>query len=777
MAGLGYNVVARWREVRQWWLNEPSIEFVSAIDSNGKKVLQERVLGETGFGQHNGQRQLDEDYTEDWDVKKRKIRDEKAAAALGKLPEYYYQRVAAERRAAWQPAQRDRQVKGRSYDPHKQGVKAEDLIKTAWAVAVRSDDEPLSVSSSPQYENSYVPLHLWSGYHFGRSTMLAEELPVYAAKSGCPAAVIADPHSLVGCKEFDKGCRSNGIKPLIGTSIELPEGGQLVLIAKTKKGYRNLSQLITRCHLGQPRNFPLGTWELLAQFSEDLICLTGGDIGPIDRALVKRDESIAHRILERLVDIYGRSNLFIEIERSFLPWQMSVETRLIELAESLHLRCVAGGVTTHARPEHFPAQDVLVCAETLCLIEEIVGRKELRDLTQPQISTSPSRALNKERYLRTSTEMQDLYCDKPELLSNTLRIADMCEDDVLPPRTQLPKLFDDDAKALRQIIEANAFTVYGNVNKKQRGRLNYELNCIIKLGYQGHFLITWDMCRWAREQGIQMSGRGSVVDSALAYVLGFSRIDAIEHNLHFDRFLPSDGTKRPDIDVDFEAHRRDDIRGYLVKKYGVDRVATVAAIGAYCSRGIVREVGKVMGLPNETIGFLSKRIHGGVSADQLEAALEKRPELRDSNIPKEKFRIVFQLAQQLMDIPRNIRCHSSGVVISSEPIDLTVPTMWSATNNSEFSGSAQEPLRIIQWDKRSAKYCFDKFDILCLRGQDVLSGVEQRVQKSQPDFSVERIPATTDPEVYRAMRSGELIGIPQSASPAMRQAHIRLKNG
>jgi error-prone DNA polymerase len=272
-----------------------------------------------------------------------------------------------------------------------------------------------------------------------------------------------------------------------------------------------------------------------------------------------------------------------------------------------------------------------------------------------------------------------------------------------------------------------------------------------------------------------MSGRGSVVDSAVAYTLGLSRIDAIAHNLHFDRFLPADNTKRPDIDIDFEAHRRDDIRGYLVAKYGIEHTAAVAAVGTYCSRGIVREVGKVMGLPNETISFLAKKMHGGISPSQIEASLRERPELRDSNIPKEKFTWVFRLAEKLMDIPRNIRTHSSGVVISSRPICETVPTMWSATPASPESGAAGEQLRMIQWDKRSAKYYFDKFDVLCLRGQDVLCGVETRVRSVSPDFSVERVEATGDPEVYRAMRSGELIGIPQSASPAMRQAHVRLR--
>jgi len=266
-----------------------------------------------------------------------------------------------------------------------------------------------------------------------------------------------------------------------------------------------------------------------------------------------------------------------------------------------------------------------------------------------------------------------------------------------------------------------------------------------------------------------MSGRGSVVDSVVAYCLGFSRIDALEHNLHFDRFLPADGSKRPDIDIDFEAHRRDDVRNYMTRKYGVEHVATVAAIGAFMTRGIIREVGKSMGLPDDVIGFLAKKLHGSVSADQIESAIDRKPELKAANIPKERYQWVFALAKQLMDVPRNMRCHSSGVVISSSPIAETVPVMWSAS-----PGAEDDHLRIMQWDKRSAKHCFDKFDVLCLRGQDVLSGAQSRIRVVREHFDVTRVPID-DPETYRAMRSGELIGIPQSASPAMRQAHVRLR--
>jgi error-prone DNA polymerase len=744
------DALAKWREAREWWNGEPPREITLAIDSQGIRRQTEQLLPPLGSNNGSGQKPIDENHSEEFSIREKAVRDPLSHRPL--------------------PVSSDTVDTNRSL----QAAKAE----TAWAVMVRDDGSPsISHQTLKRLDpfGGYAPLHVLSGYAFGRSTILVEEIAGNASYGGCQAAAIADPHSLTGAVEHAKACNKVGIKPLIGASIELPEGGEIVLIARTAQGYVSLSRLITECHLGEPRGFPLGSWERLAAHTEALLCLTGGDIGPVDRLLVRRDYQGARSVVERLIGLYGKQNVFLEVERSHLPWSFAVSTQILDLAQSLGVTAVAGGVVTHARPDHFPAQDTLVSAHTLCLIDEILGRKAPRHPLQPVSTRFPERALNAERFLRTSAEMHDLYSDRPDLLSNTILVAERCDADVLPQRMPLPNLFDNDAQALRDIVELGMYSSYPKVEQKHRQRLKLEVARISRLGFASHFVIAWDLARWAREQSIQMSGRGSVVDSAVAYVLGLSRIDAITHNLHFDRFLPRDGKKHPDIDLDFEARRRDDVRGYLVGKYGVERVGAVAAIGCYGTRGIVREVGKVFGLPNETISFLAKRIHGGVSPEQLESAFQKRPELRDSGIPVERFRWVLALAERLMDVPRNMRLHSSGVVLSKHPIRDTVPMMWSAAPSSEESGQGQDLLRMAQWDKRTMKHFGDKYDLLCLRGQDVMSGLERRVRTSDSDFSAERIDATTDPEVFRAMRSGELIGIPQSASPAMRQAHMRLR--
>lgn len=714
--GPGVSDLARWRELGEWWNGEPYREYGHLLDARGIRRETMTELGQVMLPSL-GQQEEEADHREDWSLRIQKRREEKMALVRLSYGHPAPKEVSWNRRTVSKP---------------------------------------------------YVPLHLLSGYSFGRGTMLPEEAVAFGAMVGCPAMAITDRHSLVGAIEFAHACRRAGIKPLIGAEIELEIGGRIVLIARSKRGYRHLSQLITACHLDQPRGFPMASWSLLERHAVDLFCLTGGHVGPLIMPMLSGKDALASEILDKLVSLFGGHQVRMEIERSYHPWELSLNRRLVDLAESRGIQCLAGGLTTHARPEHAPVQDIIVCIDTLCGIEEVIGRKPLRAPVQPAYDSHPERPLNAERYLRTGDEIAMLYADNPAWIQATLDLADCCDDDVLPSRTSLPPLYDDPNHALSEIVEAGAYLRYPKLTQPLRRRIAREIERIQRLNFASHFLTIWDACRWAEEQDILFSGRGSVVDSVVAYCLGLSRIDAFQHRLHFDRFLPEDGSKRPDIDIDFEAHRREDVRQYLVKKYGGDRVATVSAIGAFCTRGIIREVGKVFGLPNSLLGFLSKRIHAGIAPDRLAHAIESRPELKESSIPIERMHWIIALAERMMDLPRNIRAHSSGVVISHEPLAMTVPVM---DSGGEADG---EPIRIIQWDKRSSKHYFDKFDILCLRGQDVLSGTERRIRLNTPDFNVNAVPVD-DPHTYEAMRSGELIGIPQSASPAMRQAHQRIR--
>ncbi|MFY7880906.1 MAG: DNA polymerase III subunit alpha [Fimbriimonas sp.] len=687
------------RQTGRWWLHEPESEYQIYIDSKGvRREVVAPINENCTYRDHfasNTPRVL-------------KVRDEKVARACGLVPDVNLVAI----------------FKNKLLEPSALGC-----------------------------------LHVLSGYSFGQSTMLAEEIPYLAADRGYSSVLLADHFSLTGAYEFSKACWEVGIKPLIGATVETVEGGPLVLVARSRLGYQSLSNLLTDCHLCEPRLFPLARDEYLQQHTQDLVCLTGGSSSHLNYLLGTRNYKAAEDWLKILT--YRYSHVFVQIERSFLPGELRINRDLSELANSLNLPCVAGGPKTHPNPAHFPVLDVITCASFLSTIESTEERKPMRNTSQPRGRTVPRRQLNSERYIRDVSALSELYADCPDLLVNTSVLSDLCDDIVLPSRTNLPAQNQNESSHFREVVLSR---LSKDAPAGLIRRTKHEVNRIIKLGFAGHFLVAADMCDWARSKSIHFSARGSVVDSVVAYHLGFSRINAWEHKLHFDRFLPADGTKRPDIDIDFEAFRRDEVRSYLSNKYGNKHVATVAAVGAYTTRGIIREVGKVMELPDETISYLAKKLHRGVSADQLEKSLETRPELRDSGIEKERFRWVIRLAKQITDIPRNMRSHSSGVVISSEPLSNTVPLQYSGV----------EGVQIIQWDKRSAKHCFDKFDLLCLRGQDVLSDTEEQIRRVELGFTMSTVPID-DESSYFAMRQGYLIGIPQSASPAMRQAHVRMK--
>ncbi|MBX3110890.1 MAG: DNA polymerase III subunit alpha [Fimbriimonadaceae bacterium] len=613
-------------------------------------------------------------------------------------------------------------------------------------------------TSIPSARGDAVLLHALSAYSRG-GTMIAAQIPALAAEKGYGAVLLADRFSLSGAREFCRAAQEAGVRPMVGVTVELAEGGDLVLVATCPDGYRSLSRLVTECCLGEPRTYPLASWDRLARHTDGVLCLTGGSNGPVDLLVARKEYGSAKKCIDRLVSLYGRESVVVQVERTSLPWQPHVGRLLHQLADKTGVTCVAGGPVLTAERAHYPAHDILVCVDTLCKVEEVEGRKPARDPTQPQVRGLPRRSLNRERHMRHSSEAVSVYADEPCLIDESRRIADRCDSDVLPGRVELPQFCADEDTALRQVVEHGAWCRYGALSRQQKARVRRELDRMVKLGWSRHFLIAWEMCEWARGEGILFSGRGSVVDSMVAYCLGISRIDAFEFNLHFDRFLPPDGGKRPDIDIDFEASRREDVRQHLVRRYGDDHVATVAAVGTYRTRGIVREVGKVMGIPESHLSYLSKRLHGGVSPERLVMALDSRPELRDSDIPRERYHWVFEFAERLADLPRNMRAHSSGVVVSKSPVADTVPV--------QLSGA--DGVKIMQWDKRSAKHSFDKFDLLCLRGNDVLGGTMRRVD----GLDVCDLPLDDD-GVYRAMRSGQLVGVPQSASPAMRQAHIRI---
>lgn len=689
-------IIAHWKETGRWWQGEPEREFKRYLDNGGviREAMRElKPLSTRAFSAQTENQE--KAHTVDYEVLKREAKD------------------------------------------------AREMLIKMKAEQMRSKN------------SAFVPLHSISAYSFGRSSLYPEEIATYAFAGGMSAVAMVDRFSLAGSVTFARACKQTGVKPIIGASVEMEDGGELVLLIENQKGWKNLCRLLSVCHLDEPRLFPLCNWKRLQSHAEGLVCLSGGHYGPINQALMCGRSDEARQALQKLQSVFGRSHLFVEIERSFAPWEKHVNKKLIEIAREQQIQLVACGISTHAKKEDFAVQDALLCAETLCTVEEIIGRKPQRHETQKAVSEKPLRWINSERFFKSGREWERLFSDLPECIANTMAVAERFPDEPLPPRPPFPKFDEHPEHTLRSVVFQGANEKYKHITKPILSRLSGELRRINELGYASHFLAMWEACHWAKSKGMLYSARGSVVDSAVAFCLGLSRVDALKHDLHFDRFLPPDGSKRPDIDIDFEFRKRDDVREFFKQRYGEDKVAGISAIPTYQGRGIVRMIGKALMIPEQAIDYLAKRLHGSVSGRRMEDAIKARPELRDSGIPAERFLLLFDLASRIDGLPRGMATHSSGLIISSEPICETAPIMQAAIPN----------VPIIQWDKYSAKYFFDKYDVLCLRGQDVLAGTGHDTEL----ISME------EPAVYDKFQQGDLIGIPQSASPAMRQAHIRLR--
>jgi error-prone DNA polymerase len=295
MPPAGAETLALWREVGQWWADEPQLEVHRFIDGKGVRRQEMRKLSALNPVHNNVQGAYQEDFKEEICLRVERARDDKVARACGLLP--------------------NPDFSGFIIDPTQQ---------------------------------RYSALHTYSGYAFGKSTFMAAELAAVAGQRGYKAVLIADPFSLTGAVEFWKTANTCGVHPLIGTSFEMADGGTLVLVARNKEGWKNLSRLITACHLEEPRLFPLCTWERLERYAEGLLCLTGGDCGPVNRLLIKKENAQAKALLKRLAALYGRENVFVEIERTYQPWEITVNKLLLELASEMRLTPVAGSQITHS---------------------------------------------------------------------------------------------------------------------------------------------------------------------------------------------------------------------------------------------------------------------------------------------------------------------------------------------------------------------------------------------------------------------------------------------
>jgi DNA polymerase-3 subunit alpha len=531
----------------------------------------------------------------------------------------------------------------------------------------------------------FVHLRIHTAYSLSAGAIKIAELVRLCRAAAMPAVAITDSGNLFGALEFATACAEAGIQPIIGVEIALAPGdknsnGQrlangngaepprIVLLVQSEGGYRNLMGLTSRAFLdGEAGAEPTLTLTDLAAANEGLICLTGGAGGPIGHLLTEGQDEEAEALLAALKELFpGR--LYIELMRHGMAEEARSEKGLIDFAYAHDLPLVA---TNNA---YFPDRDFYEAHDALMCIAE--GRA---------VADDDRRHLTPEHFFRPAAEMRALFADLPEACDNTLVIARRC---AFLPQAQKPILpaFPtpeglDETTALREAARAGLATrlaapAFGATDPRAyRERLEFELDMIVETGFAGYFLIVADFIQWAKRQGIPVGpGRGSGAGSVVAWSLTITDLDPLRFGLLFERFLNPERVSMPDFDIDFCQDRRDEVIRYVQQKYGRDRVAQIITFGKLQARAVLRDVGRVLGMPYGQVDRLSKLVPNNPAHPvSLEKAIASEPQLQQARDSDETVARLIRIALKLEGLYRHASTHAAGVVIGDRPLAELVP--------------------------------------------------------------------------------------------------------
>jgi DNA polymerase-3 subunit alpha len=613
----------------------------------------------------------------------------------------------------------------------------------------------------PIAPNDFTHLHVHSEFSLLDGLGRISELVSQASAQGFDSLAITDHGALYGAVAFYQACVDKGIKPIIGVetyvarrSMSDRDGSKdsqpyhLILIARDRTGYLNLCRLITDAHLDGYYYKPRIDREHLANHSEGLIGLSACLNGEVARALETDDWQSARRLAGTYSDIFGPGNLFLELQDHGLAEQRRLNEQLLRLAPEVGLPLVATNDLHYVHQAQHEAHDVLLCVGTASNVDT-PGRMKFE---------------SSEFYLKSAAQMEQLFREHPEAIANTRRIAEMTNLQLEFGQLRLPDFPVPAGHTveswLRQECEQGLVARYGTVTEPLRQRLDYELDVICRMGYAGYFLIVSDFTRFAREQGIATTCRGSAPGSIVTYTLGITPVDPIHYQLPFERFLNPDRVTMPDIDVDFEDSRRDEVIAYVTRKYGSDHVAQIITFGTMLARAAIRDVGRVLGFGYGEVDRIAKAVPNQLGI-RLDEALEVAPPLRDMYQSDPQIHKLIDLARQVEGVARNASTHAAGVVISREPLTELMP-LQRATNSealmTQYEMHAVEALGLL------------KFDFLGLSNLTILRQAVDLIHEHRGGdlIDLDHIPLD-DAKTFGLLSSGETTGVFQLESPGMRR--------
>lgn len=605
----------------------------------------------------------------------------------------------------------------------------------------------------------FVHLHTHSEYSLLDGAGRIKDLVRRAREMEMPALAITDHGVMYGVIDFYQAARQEGIKPVIGCEVYVAPRSRhdrqpqqdsspyhLVLLAENNRGYSNLVQLVSRAYLEGFYYKPRVDHELLAEYHEGLIALSSCLAGEVPALFLQGRPEEARQAAAFYREVFGPNNFFLELQDHGLEEQRRVNPFLVELAGQAGLPLVVTNDAHYIYREQARVHDVLLCIQTGKILED----------------TNRLRFGSQEFYLKSPQQMQQLFPDLPEAWQNTRYIAERCQVDFQLGELHLPRYEVPDGDTLDSYLEKlcreglERLSLAGRPRYEER--LNYELAVIRQMGFSGYFLIVWDLVHFAHSRGIITGpGRGSAAGSLVAYTLGITQIDPLEHDLLFERFLNPERVTMPDIDIDFCFERRGEVIDYLSQRYGADHVAQIITFGTMAARAAIRDVGRVMDIPLSDVDRVAKMVPNEVGIT-LERALEVNPELRAACEAEPRIAEMVQIARALEGMPRHASTHAAGVVIAPEEITAYLPLQ----KNSDGSVTTQFPMHTIE------ELGLLKMDILGLRTLTVIGDALELVNSGREDkLAVADIPLD-DPAAYDLLSSGESTGVFQLESAGMR---------
>ncbi len=614
-------------------------------------------------------------------------------------------------------------------------------------------------------KTGFAHLHVHTEYSLLDGYARINEIFKEVKNLGMEAVAITDHGSMFGVVDFYKKALKEGVKPIIGCEVYTAprtmkdkdsskdkNAGHLVLLAENNEGYKNLIKLVSEAYTEGFYYKPRIDYELLAKHTEGLIALSACLAGDIQRFIMERNPEKARERAKSLCGMFGKDNFYLELQDHGIPEQKLVNQELLKISKELEIPLVATNDVHYIRKEDSRAHDILLCIQT---------GKILSDTERMKFPTD-------EFYLKSREEMAELFYYAPEALENTVRIAERCNvtfdfDQIYLPEFAVPEGIENN-KYLRKLCLQGLRERYGEVTQELLERFEYEIGVIEEMGYVDYFLIVWDFIRFAKENGIVVGpGRGSCGGSIIAYVLKITDVDPIRYNLIFERFLNPERITMPDIDIDFEDDRRQEVIEYVVEKYGKEKVAQIITFGTMAARAAIRDVGRVLDIPYGDVDKIAKLVPTDLGIT-IGKALEISSEFKSMYDSDQNAKYLIDNALKLEGMPRHASTHAAGVVISKDAVDEYVPLyLHDESVVTQFTMGTLEELGLL------------KMDFLGLRNLSVIKNALKFIELNQCKKIDLNAITFDDSDVFDMISKGDTLGVFQLESAGMRQFMKELK--